>query len=157
MEAVLESTLYEVLENSRYSKIAPYVIFAAEYLNEPVGDCDKCAAGSTGDPSEPASLANLTSGLANFRAQMNKHGIPAGISEDWDRPNLMSGAPGPDGLGVGLGVVGAALEPHLDFIHAHDMAYYHNIQVQDAWNYTANQVLWYKKYLPQLPLLISEV
>jgi hypothetical protein len=69
----------------------------------------------------------------------------------------MSGAPGPDGLGVGLGDVGQALEPHLDFVHAHVMAYYHNIQIQDAWNYTMNQVLWYKKYIPQLPLIISEV
>lgn len=154
---MLESTLFQVLAKSRYSAIAPYVIYAAEYLNEPVGDCDMCAAGSTGNPSEPASLANLTTGMANFRTQMHKHGIPAGISEDWDRPGLMSGAVGPDGLGVGLGVVGAALEPVLDFVHAHIMAYYHNVGVAEAWNYTAGQVLWYKKYLPQLPLIISEV
>jgi len=37
------------------------------------------------------------------------------------------------------------------------MAYYHNVGVAEAWNYTAGQVLWYKKYLPQLPLVISEV
>ena len=154
---MLESTLFQVLASSRYSAIAPYVIYAAEYLNEPVGDCDMCAAGSTGNPSEPASLANLTAGMANFRMQMHKHGIPAGISEDWDRPGLMSGAVGPDGLGVGLGAVGAALEPALDFVHAHIMAYYHNVGVAEAWNYTAGQVLWYKKYLPQLPLVISEV
>lgn len=116
-----------------------------------------CAAGSSGNASEPASLTNLTMGMSNFRREMNKFGIPAGISEDWDRPYLMSGAPGSDGLGVGLGTVGKALEPVLDFIHAHVMAYYHNIQVDDAWAYTANQVLWYKKYLPQFPLIISEV
>jgi hypothetical protein len=116
-----------------------------------------CAAGSTGNPSEPASLANLTTGMANFRTEMHKHGIPAGISEDWDRPGLMSGPLGADGLGVGLSVVGAALEPVLDFVHAHVMAYYHNVGVAEAWNYTANQILWYKKYLPQLPLVISEV
>ncbi|KAL6803360.1 hypothetical protein GGI42DRAFT_342662 [Trichoderma sp. SZMC 28013] len=156
-EKVLESTLFETLSNSKYSKIAPYVIYAAEYLNEPVGDCDMCAAGSNGNASAPASLTNLTMGMSNFRKEMNKHGIPAGISEDWDRPYLMSGAPGSDGLGVGLGVVGKALEPVLDFIHAHVMAYYHNIQVDDAWTYTANQVLWYKKYLPQFPLIISEM
>jgi hypothetical protein len=95
--------------------------------------------------------------MANFRAEMHKHSIPAGISEDWDRPGLMSGPVGDDGLGVGLGVVGAALEPVLDFVHAHVMAYYHNVGVAEAWNYTANQVLWYKKYLPHLPLVISEV
>ena len=154
---MLESTLFETLSHSRYSAIAPYVIFAAEYLNEPVGDCDKCAAGSTGDPSEPASIANLTEGMRTFRKEMHKHGIPAGISEDWDRPKLMSGPVGSDGLGVGLGVVGESLVPVLDFVHAHVMAYYHNIQVDSAWNYTANQVLWYKKYLPQFPLIISEV
>ncbi|KAL7931567.1 hypothetical protein V8C35DRAFT_329558 [Trichoderma chlorosporum] len=156
-EKTLESTLFETLENSKYSKIAPYVIYAAEYLNEPVGDCDMCAAGSNGNPSEPASLANLTTGMSDFRKEMNKHGIPAGISEDWDRPNLMSGAPGSDGLGVGLGPVGSALVPVMDFIHAHVMAYYHNIPVDDAWNYTSSQVLWYKQYLPQFPLIISEM
>ncbi|KAL7918549.1 hypothetical protein ACQKWADRAFT_303788 [Trichoderma austrokoningii] len=156
-EKVLETTLFETLANSKYSKIAPYVIYAAEYLNEPVGDCDMCAAGSTGNPSEPASLKNITMGMSDFRNEMHKHGIPAGISEDWDRPNLMSGAPGSDGLGVGLGPVGQALVPVMDFIHAHVMAYYHNIQVDDAWNYTATQVLWYKKYLPQFPLIISEM
>lgn len=154
---MLESTLFEFLSDSPYSAIAPYVIFAAEYLNEPVGDCDMCAAGSTGDPSEPASLANLTAGMTAFRTEMNKHGIPAGISEDWDRPGLMSGPVGTNGLGVGLGVVGAALEPVIDFVHAHSMAYYHNIQIQDAWEYTSNQVLWYKEYLPQKPLILSEV
>lgn len=156
-EKVLETTLFETLAKSRYSKIAPYVIYAAEYLNEPVGDCDMCAPGSAGNASEPASIKNLTMGMSDFRNEMHKFGIPAGISEDWDRPNLMSGAPGSDGLGVGLGPVGKALVPVLDFIHAHVMAYYHNIQVDDAWTYTANQVLWYKKYLPQFPLIISEV
>ncbi len=79
----------QVLNSSPYSAIAPYVFFAAEYLNEPVGDCDKCAAGSNGDPSEPASLKNLTDGLSTFKANMNKHGIPVGISEDWDRPGIL--------------------------------------------------------------------
>lgn len=156
-EKVLETTLFETMANSKYSKIAPYVIYAAEYLNEPVGDCDMCAPGSAGNASEPASVKNLTMGMSDFRNEMNKFGIPAGISEDWDRPNLMSGALGSDGLGVGLGPVGKALVPVLDFIHAHVMAYYHNIQVDDAWTYTANQVLWYKKYLPQFPLIISGV
>ncbi|KAH8703622.1 hypothetical protein BGW36DRAFT_414093 [Talaromyces proteolyticus] len=157
LEAVLESTLFQVLSDSPYAAIAPYVIFAAEYLNEPVGDCDMCAAGSTGNPADPASLANLTQGLTNFRNKMHQFGIPAGISEDWDRPNLMSGPPNADGVGVGLGVIGEAVAPIIDFCHAHIMAYYHNIQVQDAWNYTASQVLWYKQYLPKLPLLISEM
>ena len=47
---------------------------------------------------------------------MNSYGVPAGISEDWDRPDWISGE-----NGVGLTDLGAEVKANSEYCHAHVM------------------------------------
>ena len=51
-----------------------------------------------------------------FWARMNSYGVPAGISEDWDRRDWISGE-----NGVGLTDLGAEVKANSEYCHAHVM------------------------------------
>ncbi|KAL1968616.1 hypothetical protein VTN77DRAFT_1442 [Rasamsonia byssochlamydoides] len=138
-----QDSILEVLAHGEHASIAPYVFHSAEFGTEPIGDSD----GGTynGD------YAPFIEYLTNFRESMKLYGIPVGISEDWDRPGIMSGA-----NGTGLGPIGEQILALSDFIHAHIMPYYYNNLTEAAsWDYISSQVAWYKKNI-NLPTLISE-
>lgn len=129
--------LYSVMESERYGKIAPYVFHSADFGSEPVGD------GVDGD--------NFVSDLRAFKAKMNAYGVPAGISEDWDRPGTMSGSDGSS-----LGDTGTQIKAASDFVHAHIMPYYHgNVQESTTWDYISKQID-YLTSTVQLPTFITE-
>jgi len=139
-----EASILAVLEHSKYAAIAPYVFHSAEFGTEPIGDSDDGA--FNGD------YAPFIDDLIAFRTKMKPYGIPVGISEDWDRPGIMSGS-----NGVGLGPTGELILAQSDFIHAHIMPYYHNnLNESGAWGYISNQIAWYKENI-NLPIVISEV
>lgn len=130
-----------MLANSTHKAIAPYVFHSADFGTEPIGDTDG------------GSYSNFISLLKGFRQKMQPYGIPVGISEDWDRPGIMSAS-----NSNGLGPIGKQIEPLSDYIHAHVMPYYHNnLNEAGSWQYIHDQVLWYKQYIPNLPLVITEV
>lgn len=126
------------MSSGTYARIAPYVVHSIEFGTEPIGD------GDDGD--------NFVNDLKSFRSHVKPFNIPVGISEDWDRPGIMSGS-----NDVGLGPIGKEILANSDVVHAHIMPYYHdNLKENQAWEYISNQVAWYKKNI-QLPTLISEV
>ncbi|OZJ01796.1 hypothetical protein BZG36_05535, partial [Bifiguratus adelaidae] len=138
-----QASILEVLANSTYASIAPYVFHSAEFGTEPIGDSD--------DGTFNGDYAPFIDDLVAFRAKMKPYGIPVGISEDWDRPGIMSSTDG-----VGLGPTGEKILAQSDFIHAHIMPYYHNnLTEAESWAYIRSQVAWYKKNI-DLPTLISE-
>jgi len=139
-----QASFLKVLSSGLYAKIAPYIFHSVEFGTEPIGDSD--------DGTFNGDYAPFIQDLKNFRALMKPYGIPVGISEDWDRPGIMSSSDG-----TGIGPTGAEILPLSDFIHAHIMPYYHgNIAEADAWAYISTQIAWYKKNIPNLPLIISE-
>ena len=132
------ASILSVLANGTYADIAPYVVHSIEFGTEPIGDGDD---GS-----------NFINDLISFRSQVQPYGIPVGISEDWDRPGIMSGS-----NGIGLGPTGEQILENSDVVHAHIMPYYHNnLNESEAWGYITSQVAWYKQNI-NLPTLISEV
>ncbi|KAH8807990.1 hypothetical protein F5884DRAFT_752559 [Xylogone sp. PMI_703] len=139
-----QASILKVLKSGPYAKVAPYVFHSAEFGTEPIGDSDDSL--DDGSDHSPFIVA-----LASFRAALRPYGIPVGISEDWDRPNLMSGP-----NGVGLGPVGKQIYENSDLVHAHIMPYYHNNMTESqAWPYIQQQVAWYKENI-KLPTIISE-
>ncbi len=114
------------------------MVHSIEFGTEPIGD------GDDGD--------SFVGDLTSFRSSVKPYGIPVGISEDWDRPGVMSGT-----KVVGLGPTGTKILANSDVVHAHVMPYYHNnLNEAGAWAYISSQVAWYKKNV-NLPTLISEV
>lgn len=132
-----QSSIYSVMESSKYGAIAPHVFHSAAFGSEPIGD------GVDGD--------SFIGDLGSFRAKMNSYGIPVAISEDWDRPGTMSSSDGSS-----LGDVGEQVKQNSDMVHGHAMPFYHNKNEGEAWNYIQGQVKWYKNNVG-LPALISEV
>lgn len=70
------------MDSPDYGPIAPYVVHSADFGSEPVGD------GLDGGGEQ------FVADLGLFKKKMNSYGIPVGISEDWDRPGVMSGENG---------------------------------------------------------------
>ncbi|ETI24471.1 hypothetical protein G647_03840 [Cladophialophora carrionii CBS 160.54] len=136
----IAASIIQILSNSTYSDIAPYVFHSIEFGTEPIGDQDD------GD--------NFINELKAFRATVKPYGIPVGISEDWDRPGILC-TNYTAGEKPGLGPVGKQILPQSDFVHSHIMPYYHGYNISDSWEYIADQVQWYKNYTP-VPLVISE-
>jgi hypothetical protein len=140
--ALTASSILSVLQHSEYKDLAPYVFHSAEFGTEPIGDQD-------GGPTYQPFIQYLT----NFRNALKPYGIPVGISEDWDRPGIMS-----NNDSTGIGPIGSQILPLSDFVHAHVMPYYHNDYTEaESWAYIRSQVEWYKRYIPDLPMIISEV
>ncbi|KAK3315168.1 B-(1-6) glucan synthase [Apodospora peruviana] len=135
-----QQAIYNVLSSETFGPLAPYVVHSADFGSEPVGD------GMDGGGDQ------FLTDLGQFRAVMNAHGIHAGISEDWDRPGIMSGD-----HGVGLGPIGARVRANSDHCHAHIMPYYlsSNPTVAQAWPYIRQQIAWLARNV-QLPTMITE-
>ncbi|KAJ4154750.1 hypothetical protein LMH87_000029 [Akanthomyces muscarius] len=133
-----QQAIYDVLNNSKYKAIAPYVVHSAEFGSEPVGD------GMDGD--------NFVTDLGRFRKTLNGHQIPVGISEDWDRPGKMS-----SNDGKSLGPIGKGVKANSDVAHIHPMPFYHdyNGKVDAAWPYIQKQTQWVVDHVG-LPTMISE-
>ena len=94
---------------------------------------------------------NFIQDLAAFKAKMNGYGVPAGISEDWDRPGTMSSDDG-----QGLADMGQQVKNNSDYVHSHIMPYYHgNLQESETWDYISGQLDFYSTVV-QLPTFITE-
>lgn len=86
------------VDSAEYGRIAPYVVHSADFGSEPIGD------GMDGGGDQ------FITDLGLFRARMNSCGVPAGISEDWGRPDWISGE-----NGVGLTDLGAEVKANRDY------------------------------------------
>nr|POE54212.1 hypothetical protein CFP56_63515 [Quercus suber] len=104
--------------------IAPYVFHSVEFGSEPIGD------GVDGD--------NFENDLQAFVNTMNgQYGVPVGISEDWDRPDILSTDDGSGLTDLGNQIKGitqvvhgqapflSSSCSHADQLLAHIMPYYH--------------------------------
>lgn len=137
--------MYNTLKNPKYKAVVPYVVRNADFGSEPVGD------------EMDGGREKFVQALGDFRRHLSQYDILAGISEDWDRPGLMSTkAPGPSGLGAGLGPIGKGVMANSDYAHIHPMPFYHfNNSESQAWPYIQNETLWVKKHTG-LPVTITE-
>lgn len=89
--------------------------------------------------------------LGKFRAKLNKSKIPVGISEDWDRPGIMSSSDKRT-----LGPVGQGVRQNSDVAHIHPMPFYHGNPPQSkAWAYIQEQTQWVLDNV-KLPTMITE-
>ncbi|KAH9909636.1 glycoside hydrolase family 17 protein [Xylariomycetidae sp. FL2044] len=121
-----QQAIYDVLESSEFGPIAPYVVHSADFGSEPITD------GMDGGGQQ------FVNDLTSFRSKMNSYGIPAGISEEWDRPGDMSSDDGTQ-----LGDIGAAVKANSDYCHAHIMPFYHDdMPVSQTWSYIEGQMEW---------------
>ena len=131
--------LVSVMKSPQYGAIAPYVFHSADFGSEPVGD------GVDG------STEQFIKDLAAFKATMNGFGVPAGISEDWNRPGKMSSS-----NGKSQGSVGLQVKKNSDHAHAHVLPFYHgNMDESGAWAYIEPQ-LHFLRQTVGLPTLITE-
>ncbi|KOS16712.1 hypothetical protein ESCO_004943 [Escovopsis weberi] len=134
-----QQAILDALDDPDYAAWAPYVVHWVEFGSEPVGD------GMDGGG------AQFVADLGKLRATLNAKGILAGISEDWDRPGIMSSSDG-----TGLGPVGSGVKNNSDFAHIHPMPFYHgNKPESQAWAYIKQQVDWVVANVG-LPTFISE-
>jgi hypothetical protein len=132
-----QQAIYNAINDPSVSAIAPYVVHWAEFGSEPVGD--------------GMDQGNFVNDLGKFRATLNKKGILAGISEDWDRPGTMSGS-----NGKGLASIGSGVKANSDFAHIHPMPFYHfNDPESQAWSYIQSQIAWVKTNVG-LPTFVTE-
>ncbi|ORY90145.1 hypothetical protein BCR35DRAFT_317079 [Leucosporidium creatinivorum] len=132
------SSIYELFTTSTLADVAPFVVHSASFGSEPIGD------GVDG--------SNFISDLTAFREKMNGYGIPVGISEDWNRDSMRSGA--------GLGDTGKEVVANTDIVHAHIMPYYQPTSVptaDDAWAYIEKEVEWLVTAIPDQPRQIAEL
>lgn len=138
-----QQAIYDVLDNPKYQDVIPYVVHSADFGSEPVGD--KMDGG--GD--------QFVTDLGLFRDHMNQYNILAGISEDWDRPGIMSNGDGDD-LGTGLGPVGQGVKDNSDYANIHAMPFYHGDNPEsEAFDYIQRETLWVKEHV-DLPVMITE-
>lgn len=134
-----QQAIFDVMEG-RYKAVAPYVFHSADFGTEPVGD------GVDGGGQQ------FVKDLGAFKARMNAYGVPAGISEDWDRPGTLSG-----GDGTGLSAYGKQVAADSDHVHSHIMPFYHgNINENETWAYIRGQLQYYNSSLPGKPMMITE-
>jgi len=92
------SAILTVLKNP----LAPYVFHSIAFGSEPIGDFV--------DGGYDGFIADLKA----FKANVSHFGVPVTISEDWDRPGIMSGQ-----NWTGLGPVGQQIAPVVDLVQAH--------------------------------------
>jgi hypothetical protein len=127
------------MDSAEYGHIAPYVVHSADFGSEPIGD------GMDGGGDQ------FIIDLGLFRTKMNSYGVPAGISEDWDRPDWISGP-----NGVGLTDLGEEVKANSDYCHAHVMPFYHgDLLVNETWDYIQEQIVWLNGTV-NLPTMITE-
>lgn len=132
-----QQAIYNAINDPSVSAIAPYVVHWAEFGSEPVGD--------------GMDQGNFVNDLGKFRATLNQKGILVGISEDWDRPGIMSG-----NNGQGLASIGAGVKANSDVAHIHPMPFYHFNQAESqAWSYIQSQINWVKTNVG-LPVWVTE-
>ncbi|KAI3318749.1 glycoside hydrolase family 17 protein [Xylariaceae sp. AK1471] len=136
---ISQQAIYDVLESPEFGPIAPYVVHSVDFGSEPVTD-------HMDFPKE-----QFIKDLGLFREKLNSYKIPAGISEEWDRPGDMSSMDS-----TSLGDVGAAVKANSDYCHAHIMPYYkHAILFSESWSYIQAQIQWLNRTV-QLPTMITE-
>ncbi|KAI1813448.1 glycoside hydrolase family 17 protein [Poronia punctata] len=134
-----QQAIYDVLDSDEFGPIAPYVVHSIDFGSEPITD-------------------NLDGGgqqfiddLAAFRERVNSYGIPAGISENWDRPGDMKSSDG-----ASLGDLGQQVKDNSDYAHAHIMPYYlTSIPLSGAWDYIEREMEWINETVG-LPTMITE-
>lgn len=95
-------SIVATLEDPTYGPIAPYVFHSIAFGSEPIGD------GVDGG------IDNFTNTLKDFKTKIEPFGIPVTISEDWDRPGILSNS-----NWTGLTPKGADLSHVIDLVHAH--------------------------------------
>ena len=96
------ASILSVLSDPELGPVAPYVFHSIAFGSEPIGDF------VDGGPTQ------FTADLKAFKASVEPFGIPVTISEDWDRPGIMSGQ-----NWTGLGPVGQEIAPVIDLVHVH--------------------------------------
>ncbi|KAI0436656.1 glycoside hydrolase family 17 protein [Xylaria telfairii] len=138
-----QQAIYDVLESPVFGPIAPYVVHSIDFGSEPVTD------GMDGIGADGGKQFIKDLGL--LREKANSYGIPAGISEEWDRPSDMRSQDG-----TGLGDIGTSVKANSDYCHAHIMPYYHSdITLSGSWAYIQGQIDWINKTVG-LPTMITE-
>ncbi|KAI0452178.1 glycoside hydrolase family 17 protein [Xylaria acuta] len=138
-----QQAIYDVLESPKFGPIAPYVVHSIDFGSEPVTD------GMDGVREDGGKQFIKDLGL--LRKKANSYGIPAGISEEWDRPGDMSSQDG-----TRLGDIGTGVKANSDYCHAHIMPYYRSgIDLSESWSYIQEQIEWINKTV-QLPTMITE-
>ncbi|KAJ3554022.1 hypothetical protein NPX13_g10729 [Xylaria arbuscula] len=134
-----QQAIYNVLDSTEFGSIAPYVVHSVDFGSEPVTDY------------MDGGRQQFVTDLGLFKKKINSYGIPAGISEVWDQPGIMS-----SGDGKGLGPTGTGVKANSDYCHAHIMPYYQtDIPFSQAWSYIQKQLEWVKGVV-QLPTMITE-
>ncbi|KAF8485521.1 hypothetical protein JB92DRAFT_2760994 [Gautieria morchelliformis] len=138
------ASIKSVLSDPSMGPVAPYVFHSIAFGSEPIGDS------VDGGPTQ------FTADLKAFKASVERFGIPVTISEDWDRPGIMSGT-----NWTGLGPVGQEIAPVIDLVHAHIMPYYHadifpTVQESTIWPYFETYIPFLQQNLPGKPILISQ-
>ena len=96
------ASIISVLKDPKLGPIAPYVFHSIAFGSEPIGDF------------VDGGYDQFIADLKVFKANVSSFGIPVTISEDWDRPGIMSGQ-----NWTGLGPVGQELAPVVDLVQAH--------------------------------------
>ncbi|KAF8576732.1 glycoside hydrolase family 17 protein [Ramaria rubella] len=135
-------SIVSLLEDPILGPIAPYVFHSIAFGSEPIGD------DVDGGPDQ------FTADLKTFKARVEPFGIPITISEDWDRPGIMSGQ-----NWTGLGPVGMEIAPVIDLVHVHIMPYYHADifpTADNIWPYFETYIPFLQENLPGKPILISQ-
>lgn len=95
-------SIVTLLSDPKLGPVAPYVFHSIAFGSEPIGD------DVDGGPTQ------FTADLITFKKRIEPFQIPVTISEDWDRPGIMSGQ-----NWTGLGPVGMEIAPVIDLLHVH--------------------------------------
>lgn len=95
-------SIVTLLSDPKLGAVAPYVFHSIAFGSEPIGD------DVDGGPTQ------FTADLITFKKRIEPFQIPVTISEDWDRPGIMSGQ-----NWTGLGPVGMEIAPVIDLLHVH--------------------------------------
>jgi len=136
------SSILSVLKDPTVGPIAPYVFHSIAFGSEPIGDM------VDNGPTQ------FTADLKTFKSSIVPFHIPVTISEDWDRPGIMSGQ-----NWTGLGPVGQEIAPVIDLIHVHIMPYYHADLFPTAsniWPYFQTYIPFLAANLPNKQIIISQ-
>ncbi|KIJ40281.1 glycoside hydrolase family 17 protein, partial [Sphaerobolus stellatus SS14] len=135
-------TAASIISVLRNNPIAPYVFHSIAFGSEPIGD------DVDNGPTQ------FVSDLKAFKANVSSFGVPVTISEDWDRPGIMSGQ-----NWTGLGPVGQQIAPVIDLVQAHIMPYYHADLFPTAaniWPYFEQYIPFLQANLPNKQIMVSQ-
>ncbi|KAI0394864.1 glycoside hydrolase family 17 protein [Xylariaceae sp. FL0594] len=131
--------IFDVLDSPELGPIAPYVVHSIDLGSEPITDW------------LDGGGLHFVADLAVFKQRVNAYGIPAGISEEWDRRGDMKSADG-----TTLGAVGQGVKDNSDYVHAHIMPYYRtSIPISGTWSYILGEMDWINRTVG-LPTMITE-